>query len=318
MIIVTGASRGLGYAICERLDSLNIPICGLARNTDSLSFKSYSCDVSSYEQVKSVSKILKKQENPISGLINTAGIASMNLALTTPEGITRKIIETNLLGTIFCCQLLSPLMIRNKSGVIINFSTVAVPIGLKGESVYVASKAGVEGFSKSFAREMSDFDINVNCIAPGAMKTQMLEEVLINGPEKTGEEFHKKMVKIHQEGGTPFEMATKLSVFLASSESDGISGKLISAVWDNWHEFKNNKKVLKALKQKRAKYNIGGKYRGAARRGRGFQQVEAPPPPPVDKLDPLKQPLKEAAPSGQFGVEAIPKCAHLIKSLESI
>ena len=84
MIIVTGASRGLGYAICERLDSLNIPICGLARNTDSLSFKSYSCDVSSYEQVKSVSKILKKQENPISGLINTAGIASMNLALTTP------------------------------------------------------------------------------------------------------------------------------------------------------------------------------------------------------------------------------------------
>ena len=97
---------------------------------------------------------------------------------------------------------------------------------------------------ETLSEEVSSFGIDVNCIAPGAMKTQMLEEVLKNGPEKTGEEFHKKMIKIHQEGGT-IEMATKLSVFLASSESDGISGKLISAVWDNWHEFKNNKKVFK-------------------------------------------------------------------------
>ena len=177
MIVVTGASRGLGYAICKRLDELDIPICGLARNTDGLSFKNYSCDVSSYEEVKSVSKKLKTQGITISGLINTAGIASMNLALTTPEHVTRKIIETNLLGTIFCCQLLSPLIIRNKGGVIINFSTVAVPIGLKGESVYVASKAGVEGFSKSFAREMSDFNINVNCIAPGPIDTDLIKGV---------------------------------------------------------------------------------------------------------------------------------------------
>ncbi len=180
MIVVTGASRGIGRAICDRLNSLNISFCGLARNADSLSFKSYSCDVSSYEQVKAVSKTLKKEENSISGLINTAGIASMNLALTTPESVTRKIVETNLLGTIFCCQLFSPLMIRNKGGTIINFSTLAVPIGLKGESVYVASKAGVEGFSKSFAREMSDFDINVNCIAPGPIDTDLIKGVSDN------------------------------------------------------------------------------------------------------------------------------------------
>ena len=61
MIVVTGASRGLGHAICNRLNDRNIPICGLARNTDNLSFKSHSCDVSSYEEVKSVSKKLKKQ-----------------------------------------------------------------------------------------------------------------------------------------------------------------------------------------------------------------------------------------------------------------
>lgn len=180
MIVVTGASRGLGLAICERLDNLNIPICGIARDTENLSFQSYSCDVSDYEEVRSVSKKLRKQGITISGLINAAGIASMNLALTTPASVTRKIIETNLLGTIFCCQLFSPLMIRNKGGAIINFSTVAVPIGLKGESVYVASKAGVEGFSKSFAREMSDFDINVNCIAPGPIDTDLIKGVSDN------------------------------------------------------------------------------------------------------------------------------------------
>jgi 3-oxoacyl-[acyl-carrier protein] reductase len=177
MIVVTGASRGLGRAICERLDELDIPICGLARNTAGLPFNSYACDVSSFEEVKSVSKLLKKQKTTITGLINAAGIASMNLALTTPESVTRKIIETNLLGTIFCCQLLSPLLIRNQGGTIINFSTIAVPIGLKGESVYVASKAGVEGFSKSFAREMSDFNINVNCIAPGPIDTDLIKSV---------------------------------------------------------------------------------------------------------------------------------------------
>tara|TARA_B100001250_G_scaffold371355_1_gene356112 strand:- start:168 stop:518 length:351 start_codon:yes stop_codon:yes gene_type:complete len=71
-------------------------------------------------------------------------------------------------------------MIKNKWGSIINFSTIAVPIGLKGESVYVASKAGVEGFSKSFAREMADFNIRVNCIAPGPIDTNLTKTVSKN------------------------------------------------------------------------------------------------------------------------------------------
>ena len=101
----------------------------------------------------------------------------MNLALTTDETTIRKIIETNLIGTINCCQLLSPLMIRNKNGCIINFSTIAVRLALKGESIYAASKAGVEAFSKVFAREMADFNIKVNCIAPGPIKTDLINGV---------------------------------------------------------------------------------------------------------------------------------------------
>lgn len=177
MIIVTGASKGLGRAICERLLSKNHKILGLARDISGLNFPSMACDVSKFDDIKFVSDKLRKERVEVSGLINVAGIASMNLVITTPSSTVRNIIETNLLGTIYCCQLLSPLMIRRKSGVIINFSTIAVVLGLKGEAVYSASKAGVEGFSRAFAREMSDFNITVNCIAPGPINTALLKGV---------------------------------------------------------------------------------------------------------------------------------------------
>lgn len=177
MIVVTGASKGLGRCICERLIENNIQVFGLARNIEEIPFPSMSCDVSSYESVKAVVQYLKKEGFKISGLVNAAGIASMNLAVTTPHGISQKIINTNLLGTIYCCQLIAPMMIRNKYGSIINFSTIAVALGLKGESIYAASKAGVEGFTRSFAREMADFNVRANCIAPGPIDTSLLKGI---------------------------------------------------------------------------------------------------------------------------------------------
>jgi len=177
MIVVTGASRGLGKAICDRLLSKGMPVFGLARNVDGLGFPSMACDVSSYDAVKAVTQRLKADRITISGLVNAAGIASMNLAVTTPPSVSQNIIHTNLLGTIYCCQLIVPLMLRNKVGSVINFSTIAVALGLKGESIYAASKAGVEGFTRSFAREVADFNVNVNCIAPGPINTNLLTGV---------------------------------------------------------------------------------------------------------------------------------------------
>jgi 3-oxoacyl-[acyl-carrier protein] reductase len=176
-VIVTGASRGLGASIAERLVSKGIDVFGIARNAGSLPYEAASCDVSSYEAVKSIAQHLKKSKREVTGVINAAGIASMNLALTTTEASTQKILQTNLAGTIYCCQHFAPLMIRQKTGTIINFSTIAVAIGLKGESIYAASKAGVEGFSRSFAREVADFGLRVNCIAPGPIDTDLLSGV---------------------------------------------------------------------------------------------------------------------------------------------
>jgi 3-oxoacyl-[acyl-carrier protein] reductase len=108
----------------------------------------------------------------------------------------QKLIQTNLVGTIYCCQLFAPIMLRYKNGSFINFSTIAVALALKGESVYAASKAGVETFSRSFAREMADFNIRVNCISPGPISTDLLKGVTDNQIEKiTSQQIIPKQFK---------------------------------------------------------------------------------------------------------------------------
>ena len=180
MIIVTGASRGLGQAITERLIENGEDIIGLARNTNGLNINAIECDVSDYTSVKNASKEVKRMKKPVKAFINAAGVASMNMAVTTDQSTVQKLIQTNLVGTIYCCQLFAPIMLRQKQGRFINFSTIAVALALKGESVYAASKAGVESFSRTFAREMADFNVRVNCIAPGPIRTDLLRGITDN------------------------------------------------------------------------------------------------------------------------------------------
>ena len=177
MIVVTGASRGLGQAITERLIERGEEVIGLARNTSGLKINAIECDVSDYASVKNASKEVKRMKKPVKAFINAAGVASMNMAVTTDESTVQKLIQTNLVGTIYCCQLFAPIMLRQKQGSFINFSTIAVALALKGESVYAASKAGVESFSRTFAREMADFNVRVNCIAPGPIRTDLLRGI---------------------------------------------------------------------------------------------------------------------------------------------
>ena len=184
MIIVTGASRGLGQAITERLIERGEEVIGLARNTSGLKINAIECDVSDYASVKNASKEVKRMKKPVKAFINAAGVASMNMAVTTDESTVQKLIQTNLVGTIYCCQLFAPIMLRQKQGSFINFSTIAVALALKGESVYAASKAGVESFSRTFAREMADFNVRVNCIAPGPIRTDLLRGITDSQIEK--------------------------------------------------------------------------------------------------------------------------------------
>jgi len=177
LIVVTGAGRGLGKAITERLTEKGEQVLGLARTKDSLQIDGIECDVSDYSSVKNAAREVKRMKQPVKAFINVAGVASMNMAVTTDESTVQKLIQTNLVGTVYCCQLFAPIMLRQKFGSFINFSTIAVALALKGESVYAASKAGVEAFSRAFAREMADFNVRVNCIAPGPIRTDLLRGI---------------------------------------------------------------------------------------------------------------------------------------------
>ena len=179
LIVVTGASSGIGRYIAEAASDKGIDVVGLSRNKVESNFESLECDITNPEAVKSVFKTLKRNTS-FDCLINTAGIASMNLFLSTPIEKMDEILKTNVLGTMYCSQQALKIFARRKDAshsTIINFSTIAVPLSLKGESVYVASKGAVESFSRALAREASDFNCNVNVIAPGPIDTNLISKI---------------------------------------------------------------------------------------------------------------------------------------------
>lgn len=176
-IIITGCSSGIGFYISNNLCK-DYKVIGIARNEpkEKYNFIFNKCDIRDHSSVINFFSEYKKDKE-IVGLINLAGVASMNLLSTTPNETIKNIIDTNLLGTIFCTKEIIPSFVRSKKGKIINFSSFATKIGLQGESVYVASKAGVEGFTRSIARELIDFNVTVNCISPGPIETKLTKSI---------------------------------------------------------------------------------------------------------------------------------------------
>jgi 3-oxoacyl-[acyl-carrier protein] reductase len=173
-IIVTGCSQGIGLFVANELLKLDYEVYGISRKkpTSEFKFNFIECDVSNSESVKEV--FLKfRRDLDVYALINVAGVASMNLLMSTPDNTIKRIIETNLLGSIYCTKAIIPPMIKSKMGRIINFSSIAVRIGAKGEATYIASKGGVEAFSRSIARELSPANITVNTISPAYIETRL-------------------------------------------------------------------------------------------------------------------------------------------------
>lgn len=177
MILITGVSRGIGLGIAKRFSSLGFEVVGIARSSVDLAFPTLQLDVTDNEAVRQMALNFKKSNTFPKVLINAAGIASMNLALMTTASKAREIVHTNLLGTMHVCQAIAPLIARNGSGSIINFSSIAVALGLSGESIYAASKAGVETYTRVLARELAGMNIRANCIAPGPIDTDLLHGV---------------------------------------------------------------------------------------------------------------------------------------------
>tara|TARA_Y100001978_G_C23681185_1_gene429129 strand:- start:1003 stop:1680 length:678 start_codon:yes stop_codon:yes gene_type:complete len=220
MIIIFGGSSGIGKEIKDYFRLKGNNIYSISRSNPDGDNQHIYCDIKNYESIKLAYKEINKLKKNVTALINCAGIASMNLALTTPPKVSENIIQTNLLGTIFCNQIFAPLLIKNKSGRIINFSTIAVKMGLKGESVYVASKSGVEGFSRVLSNELSSFNITVNCIAPGPIRTNLIKNV---SEDQIKEIINHQIIK--KEMGA--NEVVKIVDLLLKDESSKITGQVL-------------------------------------------------------------------------------------------
>jgi 3-oxoacyl-[acyl-carrier protein] reductase len=178
--VVTGSRKGLGLQLAEWFLSEGWYVAGCSRRPGVIEHKSYrhyQLDVSDEAAVVEMVSDVRKGWSRIDSLINNAGVAAMNHLLLTPGKSAEKVMQTNFLGSFYFMREVGKVMIRQKTGSMINFSTVASPLNLEGEAVYAASKRAVESLTQVGAREMGAFGVTVNAIGPTPIDTDLIRLV---------------------------------------------------------------------------------------------------------------------------------------------
>ncbi len=229
--IVTGGSRGIGAAICKRFAEQGANIALLyAGNTQKaeetkaallemgVKAEAYQCNVADAEQVAAVCKQIIKDFGGADILVNNAGITKDKLVPMMKIPDFDSVVDTNLKGAFYMIKQLYPVFMKQKSGKIINISSVSGLMGNPGQTNYSASKAGLIGLTKSVAKELASRNVNCNAIAPGFVATDMTE----NLSENNALVDHIPMKRFAQ----PEDIAN-LALFLASDQSDYITGEVI-------------------------------------------------------------------------------------------
>ena len=145
-------------------------------------------------------------------------------------------IRINLLGSVLVARAIVPHFKARGYGKVIQLAGGGATAPMPQISAYAASKAGIVRFAETLAGELREHGVDVNAVAPGALNTRMLDEVLAAGPERVGQSFYDRALKQRDSGGAGLQRGADLACFLASAASDGVTGKLISAVWDPWSE----------------------------------------------------------------------------------
>ena len=227
-ILITGATGGIGYSLIKKFYELGSVILATGTNENKLDqlkkeFKNINIKTFKLDQHSEIEKFIDSCHSElgcIDVLINNAGITSDNLSIRLTEENWKKVIDINLTSTFLMCKQTIKKMLKNKQGKIINITSIVAHTGNLGQANYAASKAGIIGFSKSLAIEYAKKSINVNCISPGFIKTEMTERI--------NEEFKKILIARIPSGDLgKGEDIANCSVFLASEMSDYITGETI-------------------------------------------------------------------------------------------
>ena len=229
--LITGAAGGIGGSLASLFaqEGADLVLWDIVEPSSAFleRIKNFSrevlfqkVDITRMEEVKEALKTAQEKFKKLDILINNAGITRDNLIFRMSEEEWEKVIEINLKGTFNCTRVAAKLMMRQKYGKIISIASVIGLVGNIGQSNYAASKAGILGLTKSVARELGRFKINVNAIAPGYIKTPMTEALPL--------EVKEEMLKNIPLGrfGEPLDVA-KIALFLASEESSYLTGQVI-------------------------------------------------------------------------------------------
>lgn len=251
--LITGANQGFGLEIAHKYMNAgaSLVICardgGLLANVQKelanglapgQALEAIPADVSDSQSVEQLVKITLQRFGRIDILVNNAGIyGPMGRSEEVDWAQWVRAIEINLFGSILMCRAVLPIMKNQQSGKIIQLSGGGATNPMPNISAYAVSKAAIVRFAETLAEEVRGFNIAVNAIAPGALNTRLLDEVLTAGPDKVGQTFFDRSIKQKESGGAGLDRGAELCLFLASDASNGITGKLISAVWDNWERW---------------------------------------------------------------------------------
>ena len=232
--IVTGASRGIGKAIVKKLASLGANIVLNYRSNEEEALKVqkelldmgvevllYKCDTSDSKAVEQMIKKAKEKFKTIDIMVNNAGINRDSLILRMKDEDFDSVIDVNLKGVFNCLRAVTPVMVRQRSGKIVNLSSVVGIMGNAGQVNYAASKAGVIGMTKSLAKEIGSRGITVNAVAPGFISTDMTGFLT----EEFKEDIRKKLPL--KRLGKPEDVANVVA-FLVSEEASYITGQVIN------------------------------------------------------------------------------------------
>lgn len=247
--IITGGSQGLGKTIAEHFlrEGANVVIC--ARNGRDLAVAAHelttkfpenrilakTCDVADETQVNDLVAFATRELGSVEALVLNAGVyGPMGPTESVDLAEWRRAIDINLFGVLLPCRAIIPHFKRAGRGKIVILSGGGATNPLPNISSYAAAKAAVVRLMETLAEELKPHHVDVNAIAPGALATRLVDEVLAAGPEKVGAAFFEKNRQWKEKGATPLNLGADLAVYLASAESNGITGKLISAQWDPW------------------------------------------------------------------------------------
>lgn len=260
--IVTGASQGLGQAIARRYVEAGASVLLCARQAGALQqvcdelrplagpgqiVQAMAADVSSQDDALALAQAALAMTGRIDILVNNAGVyGPMGPIEEVDWSEWVRALEINIQGSVLMCRAVLPAMKAQRAGKIIQLSGGGATNPMPRISAYAVSKAAIVRFAESLALEVREFGIDVNAIAPGALNTAMLDQVLAAGPDKVGRDFYDRSLKQQETGGAGLQPGVNLALFLAGSASDGITGRLISAVWDHWAQWPQHLKELAA------------------------------------------------------------------------